>query len=177
MTKHRANACAAFAFAIVACGAAAKPPLAEPQAPQPFASVVVECPPKLEEKPGDDKGVFTAEVELKLGFVRATGEAFDIPSACDRRARPLHLPPGNAKLEAGYKEQVKQHNSVLETPVSCELPTLSQSWEAGKTYFYRVTVTARDAHGRFNSCNVTLSEQQPSAPASSSAAPAPSSSQ
>jgi len=166
--KSRVNASAAFGFALAACAAAAKPPFAEPQAPQPFASVVIECPPKLIEQQGDEKGVYTAGAELKLGFVRSTGEAFDIPNACDRKDRPLHLPPGSGKLEAGYKEQVKQHNSVLETPVSCELPTLSQAWEAGKTYYYRVTVAARDSRGRFHSCNVSLSESQPGAPAPSS---------
>ena len=72
---------------------------------------------------------------------------------------------------------MKQRSSVLETPVKCELPTLSQGWVAGKTYLYRVTVAKRDPRGRFHSCNVTLAEPQPEgAPATSAATPAPSSS-
>ena len=168
-------ASAAASIATAACSTP-KAPLTEPQAPKPFASLVVECPPILEEKDSAESGVFTATFELNLTLLR-DGDSFPIQGACDRRARPVHLPPGSGRLEAGYEERVKQRSSVLETPVKCELPTLAQEWVAGKTYVYRVTVAKRDPHGRFYSCNVTLAEAQPEgAPATSAATPAASAS-
>ena len=171
------GAAAWVAVVVIGC-AAPKAPLAEPQAPQPFASLVVECPPILQEKDSEESGVFTASYELSL-TLSSDGGSFPIPDACARRERPVHLPPGSGRLEAKYEERVKQKASVLETRVNCELPSLSQEWVAGKTYIYRMSVAKRDPRGRFHSCNVTLNEPQregvaPSAtPAPSSSAPAP----
>lgn len=142
--------------AATACSTS-KAPLAEPQAPKPFASLVVECPPVLEEKDSEELGAFTASYELNLSLSR-DGNSFPIEGACARRARPVHLPPGSARLEAGYEERVKKKSSVLETRVNCDLPTLSQEWAAGKTYVYRVIVAKRDPRGLFNSCSVRLTE-------------------
>ena len=165
---------AALLIAAAAACSTPKPPLAEPQAPQPFASLVVECPPILEEKDSEESGVFTATYELNLALLR-DGNTLPIQGACARRTRPVHLPPGSGRLEAGYEERVKQRSSVLETPVKCELPTLSQEWAAGKSYVYRVTLAKRDPRGRFSSCNVTLTEAptEGPAPAPSSSAPSP----
>jgi hypothetical protein len=162
------------AIAAAACSTP-KAPLAEPQAPQPFALLVIECPPILEEKDSGESGVFTASFELNLALLR-DGNSLPIEGACARRTRPVHLPPGSGRLEAGYEERVKQRSSVLETPVKCELPTLSQEWVAGKTYVYRVTVAKRDPRGRFHSCNVNLTEAQADGAAATPAVPAPSSS-
>lgn len=161
---------ACIVCATIGACATPKAPLAEPQAPAPFASVVIECPPTLTEKDAEEGGVSTSSVELPLSFVRDGGESFHIEGACARTTtRPLHLPPGPGRLAASYEERVKQRSSVLETRVSCELPTLSQEWAAGRTYLYRVTIGKRDTHGRFQACNVSLGEAQPAGTPSASA--------
>ena len=156
------------ACAIAAC-AVPKAPFVEPQAPGAFATLLVQCPAILEEKDRETRGAFTTEARLTLSFSSgATGGNVEDP--CHRDARPIHLPPGEAQLDARYEERVRPDNTAIEARVACELPKVSRDLRAGASYVYVVAIPRRDASGRFSACSVKIAEVKEAAPAASASA-------
>ena len=159
---------AAFvAFAITAC-VPPKAPFTEPQATGTFATLLVQCPAVLLDD-RDTRGAFTSESKLTLSFSSVAGSG-SIDDPCHREGRPIHLPPGEAQLDASYQERVRPDNTAVEARVGCELPKVSRELRAGVTYVYVVAIPKRDASGRFYGCSVKLAEVQTAAPAASGSA-------
>lgn len=168
---------AALTACVLAACAVPKAPLVEPQAPGAFATLVVQCPAILEEKDRETRGAFTTEANLTLSFANSSGTTGGpIEDPCHRDARPIHLPPGEAQLDARYEERVRPDNTAIEARVACELPKVARDLRAGASYVYVVAIPRRDASGRFSACSVKIAEVKevtPAASASGSVTPPP----
>jgi hypothetical protein len=165
-SERRRRAKVALALIAFAACTTPKAPLVEPQSEGTFATLIVQCPEVLEEKDREARGAFTTEAALTLAF-SGTAAGGNIADPCHRDARPIHLPPGEAQIDARYEERVRPDNTAIEARVACELPRLARDLRAGKSYVYVVAIPKRDASGRFNACSVKIAEVQEAAPAAS----------